>query len=83
MIFFKPYFFDKHKKYIYENLSAFKMRLIIPYYYKDETNCIMKIKGPFMKVVSLNEVVKHPLFKPNFDIRFFFHFLFFNIHIIQ
>jgi len=26
----------------------------------------MKFKGPFMKVVSLN--VKHPLFKPNFDI---------------
>jgi hypothetical protein len=28
----------------------------------------MKIKGPFMKVVLLNEVVKHLLFKPNFDI---------------
>jgi hypothetical protein len=28
----------------------------------------MKIKGPFMKVVSLNETIKHPLFKPNFDI---------------
>ncbi len=35
---------------------------------KDEINCIMKIKGHFMKVVSLNEVVKHPLFKPNFHI---------------
>jgi hypothetical protein len=32
----------------------------------------MKIKGPFMKVMSLNEVVKHPLFKPNFDIGIFF-----------
>jgi hypothetical protein len=28
----------------------------------------MKIKGLFMKALSLNEVVKHPLFKPNFDI---------------
>jgi hypothetical protein len=57
---------------------------LIPYYYKkveDEINCIMKIKGPFMKVVSLNEIVKHPLFKPNLDIGI--HFRFFNIHIIQ
>jgi hypothetical protein len=64
------------------------MFLIIPYYYKkiieDEINCIMKIMGSFMKVMSLNEVVKHPLFKPNFDIGIFFiHFIFFNIHIIQ
>jgi hypothetical protein len=47
------------------------MCLILPYYYKkleDEINCIMKIKGPYMKVMSLNEVVKHLLFKPNFDI---------------
>jgi hypothetical protein len=50
---------------------------------KDEINCIMKIKGPFMKVMSLNENVKHPLFKPKFDIGIFFiHFRFFNIHII-
>jgi len=28
----------------------------------------MKIKGPFMKVALLNEVAKHYLFKPNFDI---------------
>jgi hypothetical protein len=32
----------------------------------------MKIKGPFMKVMSLNEVVKHLLFKPNFDIEILF-----------
>jgi hypothetical protein len=32
----------------------------------------MKIKGPFMKVVSLDEVVKHPFFKPNFDIEILF-----------
>jgi len=32
----------------------------------------MKIKGPFMRVMSLNEVVKHPLFKPNFDIGILF-----------
>jgi len=59
----------------YENLSAFKMCLIVPYYYKtikDEINYIMKIKGPFMKVMSLNEVVKHLLFKPNFDIGILF-----------
>jgi hypothetical protein len=37
-----------------------------------------------MKVVSLNEAIKHSLFKPNFDIEIFFiHFIFFNIHIIQ
>ncbi len=51
------------------------MCLIVPYYYKeieDIINCIMKIKGPFMKVMSLNEVVKHPLFKPNFDIGILF-----------
>jgi hypothetical protein len=33
----------------------------------------MKIKGPFTKVMSLNEVVKHPLFKPNFDIGILFY----------
>jgi hypothetical protein len=46
------------------------MCLIIPYYYKkfeDEINCITKIK-----ILSLNEVVKHPLFKPNFDIGILF-----------
>jgi hypothetical protein len=32
----------------------------------------MKIKGPFMKVVSLNEIVKHFLFDPNFDIEILF-----------
>jgi hypothetical protein len=48
---------------------------MILHYYKtieDEKNCIMKIKGPFIKVVSLNEVVKHHLFKPNFDIEILF-----------
>jgi len=51
------------------------MCLITPYYYKkikDEIYCIMKIKGPFMKIVSLNEVVKHPLLKQNFDIGILF-----------
>jgi hypothetical protein len=33
----------------------------------------MIIKEPFMKVMSLNEVVKRPLFKPNFDIGIFFY----------
>jgi hypothetical protein len=32
----------------------------------------MKIKGPFMKAMSLNEIVKHLLFKPNFDIGLLF-----------
>jgi hypothetical protein len=35
----------------------------------------MKTKRPFMKIVLLNEVVKHPLFKPNFDIEFFLFIL--------
>ncbi len=39
---------------------------------EDENNCIMKIKGPFIKVMSLNEVLKHPLFKPNCDIGILF-----------
>jgi hypothetical protein len=52
------------------------MCLIVPDYYKkieDEIICIMKIKGPFMKVVLLNEVVKHLLFKKNFDIEILFY----------
>jgi hypothetical protein len=51
------------------------MCIIIFYYYKkieEEINFIMKIKGPFMKVMSLNEVVKHPLFQQNFDIGILF-----------
>jgi hypothetical protein len=51
------------------------MCLIVPYYYKnieDEINCIMKINGPFMKVVSLNEIVKCLIFKSNFDIGILF-----------
>ncbi len=47
---------------------------IVPYYckfFEDEINFIMKIKRPFMKVVSLNETIKHFLFKPNFDIGIF------------
>jgi hypothetical protein len=54
------------------------MCLIILYYYKNikvQRNCIMKTKGPFVKVMLLNEVVKNPLFKPNIDIeRFFYSF---------
>jgi hypothetical protein len=54
------------------------MCLIVPYYckaFEDEINCIMKIKVPFMKVMSLNETIKHLLFKPNFNIRIFFLFI--------
>jgi hypothetical protein len=54
------------------------MCLIVSYYYKyfeDKKNCIMKTKVPFVKLVLLNEVVKHLLFKPNFDIgRIFYSF---------
>jgi hypothetical protein len=32
----------------------------------------MKIKGPFMKVMWSNKVVKRHLFKPNFDIESLF-----------
>jgi len=70
-----------------EKLNAFYMSLILPYYYnffEDEINAIMKTKGPFMKVMLLNEIVKHRLFKPNFDIgNLFGSFYIFNIHIIQ
>jgi len=48
---------------------------MVPYYYKnieDQRNHIMKIKGPFVKVMLLNEVIKHLLLKPNFDIGRFF-----------
>jgi hypothetical protein len=31
----------------------------------------MNVKGPFMKIISLNEAIKDPLFKPNFDMDFF------------
>jgi hypothetical protein len=51
------------------------MCLIVPYYYKfvkDAINYIMTIKGPFMKVMSLNEIGKHLLSKPNFDIGILF-----------
>jgi len=61
------------------------MCLIVPYYYKkfeDEIN-FYEIKGPFMKVMSLNEVVKHLLFKPLILEFCLIHFRFFNIHIIQ
>jgi hypothetical protein len=47
-------------------------------------NWVMKIKGPFMKLMSLNEIIKPLWFKPNFDIGIFIYlFRFFNIHIIQ
>jgi hypothetical protein len=49
------------------------MCLIVPYYtiIEDEINSIVKTKGPFMKVMLLNEIVKHLLFKANIDIGFF------------
>jgi len=60
----------------YENFIVFYIYLIVPYNYKiveDEINYIMKTKGPVMKIMLLNEIVKHLLFKPNFDIRIFFY----------
>jgi hypothetical protein len=59
------------KEFKYENLWVFlyvyNSNLLLP---KNEykKNCIMKTKRPFMKVVSLNEVVKHPSPQPNLDI---------------
>ncbi len=38
---------------------------------EDQRYYIMKIKGPFVKVVLLNETNKHPLFKLNFNIGIF------------
>ncbi len=87
MNFLKTLKFDKHKIEKIEKLNAFYMSLIVPYYYKffeDEINAIMKTKWPFMKVMLLNEILKHPLFKPNFDIgNLFDSFYIFNIHIFQ
>jgi hypothetical protein len=78
MNFKKTLNFDKQKIEKYEYLNVVYMCPIIPYYYKkieDKKSCIMKTKGPFMKVMLLNEVVKHLLFKPNIDIeRFFYSF---------
>jgi hypothetical protein len=58
------------------------MCIIIFFYYKkieDEIDCVMKTKGAFMKIILLNVVVKHPLFKPKFDIEFFLLTLSFSI----
>jgi hypothetical protein len=52
------------------------MCLIVPYCYKKieaQRNCIMKSEGPFVKVVLLNEAMKHPLLKPNLKIGRFCH----------
>ncbi len=71
MNFKQPLNFDKQKKKLNENLTTFQMCLKIPYYYKKiegQINLIMKTRGQFMIVMLLNEVVKHPLFKPNLDI---------------
>ncbi len=49
------------------------MCVIVPYYNKknkDEINYIMKIKGLFMKVMLLNEVVKHFLLKQTLILTF-------------
>jgi hypothetical protein len=56
------------------------------YYYKkieEKINYSMKTKGPFVKVMLLNEDVKHFLFKPNFAIgRCFLFILDFSISIL-
>jgi hypothetical protein len=80
--FLKPYFLINIKL----KRKKIWMCLIVSYYYKkvkDEINCIMKIKGPFMKVVSLKLL---NIFYSNQTLIFKFcliHFRFFNIHIIQ
>jgi hypothetical protein len=50
------------------------MCLIITYYYKNfenKKNGIMKIKGPLMKVMLFNEVIKGPLLKSKHEIKTF------------
>jgi hypothetical protein len=43
----------------------------------------MKIQGPFVKVVLLNEVNKHPLLNQTLILEdFLIYFRIFNIHII-
>jgi hypothetical protein len=42
----------------------------------------MKIQGRFMKVVLLNEIIKHPLFKPNSHIGRFFYLFYFSTSIL-
>jgi len=52
------------------------MCLIVPYYFKKighQRNCIIKIKVSFVKVVSLNETIKHPLFQPKVNSGRFFN----------
>ncbi len=52
------------------------MCLIVPYYYQKiehQRNCIIKIKVPFVKVVSLNEIIKHLLFQPKTNNERFFN----------
>ncbi len=38
---------------------------------ESKKNGIMKIKGPFVKVMMLNEAVKSPLLKPKHEIKTF------------
>jgi hypothetical protein len=53
-------------------LDVCNSTLLLYKFFEDEIKFIMKIKGPFMIVMSLNKVVKHHLFKPNFDIGILF-----------
>jgi hypothetical protein len=50
----------------------FSINILILQKIEGQKNYMMKTKGAFVKIVLLNEVVKHHLFKPNFDIRRFF-----------
>jgi len=52
------------------------MCLIVSHYYKKiehQKNCIIKTKVPFVKVTSLNETIKHPLFQPKANSGRFFN----------
>ncbi len=74
MNFFKSLNFDKHKVEKIWNFDYFLCvnSTLLLKKIEDQRNLIVKTKGPFVKVVLLNEVVEHPLFKPNFDIGRFF-----------
>ncbi len=45
-----------------------KSTLLLQKQIEAQRNCIMKIEGPYVKVLLLNEIIKHPLLKPNLEI---------------
>jgi hypothetical protein len=54
-------------------LNVSNSTLLLQKKIEDERNCIMKTEGPYVKVILWNEVIKHPLLKPNLEIGRFCH----------